>query len=186
MIIDEIQVADAPDAWRALGFDVPGEVCRVGTVPIRLGVEGRGITGWTLRDGDAPPSAASHPNRVTQIDHVVLMSQDLGRTAARLRDAYGLEVLRERDAGAFKQLFLRLGEVLLEVVGPHQPGSGQDTFWGLTFRVDDIDALAASMGERIGRVKDAVQPGRRIATLKGRELGISPAIAFISARPRQD
>jgi hypothetical protein len=32
-------------------------------------------------------------------------------------------------------------------------------------------------------VKDAVQPGRRITTLRSREIGISPAIAFMSERP---
>lgn len=183
MIIEEIQVADPPDAWRALGFAVEGDVCQVGAVRIRLGSHGTGITGWTLADTDAPAGTPMHANHVTRIDHLVLMSPDLVRTAQELRDAYGLEVLRERDAGAFKQLFLRVGEAVLEVVGPHQPEPGEDTFWGITFRVDDIDALAAFMGERVGRVKDAVQPGRRITTLRGEGIGISPAIAFISPRP---
>lgn len=183
MIIDEIRVADSPDAWRALGFVVDGDLCQVGRVRLRLGGTGGGITGWTLVDDEPRVSAPIHPNHVVQIDHVVLMSTDLVRTAQELRDAYGLEVLRERDVGAFTQLFLRLGEVVLEVIGPHEPGPGEDRFWGITFRVDDIDALAVQMGERVGRVKDAVQPGRRITTLRGQLIGISPAIAFISPRP---
>ena len=182
MIIDEIQVADSPDAWHAISFAVEGDVCQVGTVRIRLNGDGAGITGWTVVEAEPPPFAAAHPNGVTQIDHLVLMSPDLPRTAARLRETYGLDVLRERDAGKFKQLFLRLGEVLLEVVGSHEPGPGDDSFWGITFRVGDIDALVESMGERVSAVKDAVQPGRRIATLRGREIGISPAVAFISPK----
>lgn len=182
VIIDEIRIADSHGAWRALGFTVNGDVCQVGSVRFRFGGEGAGITGWTLVDADARSGAPTHPNHVTKIDHVVLMSPDLARTAKELRDAYGLEVLRERDAGAFKQLFLRLGEAVLEVIGPHEPGPGEDNFWGITFRVDDIDALAAHLGERVGRIKDAVQPGRQITTLRGQDIGISPAIAFISPR----
>lgn len=183
MIIDELRVADSPAAWQALGFRVEGDLCQVGAVRIRLGGGGSGITGWDVAAAEAPQRAPIHPNHVTQIDHLVLMSPDPARTATKLHDEYGLDVLRERDAGAFKQLFLRLGEVVLEVIGPHEPGLGEDSFWGITFRVDDIEALAEFMGERIGRVKDAVQDGRRITTLRGEQLGISPAIAFISPRP---
>lgn len=43
-----------------------------------------------------------------------------------------------------------------------------------------IDATADLLGEHVGRVKDAVQPGRRIATLRHRELGMSVNTAVIS------
>jgi hypothetical protein len=49
--IDEITVADEPDAWRAAGFavDETGE-CRIGHVRIRLVGRGAGkrILGWSL------------------------------------------------------------------------------------------------------------------------------------------
>jgi catechol 2,3-dioxygenase-like lactoylglutathione lyase family enzyme len=195
--IDEIRAGDSPEAWRAIGFTVTDDVCEVAGVRIRLTDSGTGITDWTLRglpegatDIDGIPTAAStaepsgspsHTNGVTRIDHVVLMTPDLGRTAAALTDL-GLEIRRERDAGAFRQLFLKLGDVILEVVGPQEAGPGESHLWGLTFVVDDLDATAAFLGDRIGRVKDAVQPGRRITTLRGREIGISPAIAFMTER----
>jgi hypothetical protein len=193
--IDELRVGDAPDAWRAIGFEVDDDVCRVGSVQIRLGREGTGITDWTLRevpadltDVDGIPTASSatppgeagtHPNGATRIDHLVFMTSDLPRTTAALV-ALGLDVRRERDAGAFRQVFFRLGEVILELVGPAEAGSGPASLWGLTFAVDDLDATANFLGDRTGRVKDAVQPGRRITTLRGKEIGISPAIAFMS------
>ncbi len=186
--IDEIRVADSPGAWRSIGFTVDDDVCQVGTVRIRLGVEGSGITGWSLREG-AAGSPTAHANGTTRIDHVVLMTPDLPRTTAEMEEL-GLEVRRERDAGEFKQVFFRMGDVILELVGPHNPGEGEAHFWGLTFTVNDLDATAEFLGDRVGRVKDAVQPGRRITTLRGREIGISPAIAFMSERstehPRQD
>lgn len=202
--IDELHVGDSPDAWRSAGFDVDDDgCCRVGSVCIRLGDEGTGITGWTLRevppgltdvDGvvsrlaspapQPPPATAVHPNGVTRIDHLVFMTPDLPRTTAAVV-ALGLDVRRERDAGAFQQVFFRLGEVILEVVGPVEGGPGPASLWGITFTVTDLDAAAEFLGERVGRVKDAVQPGRRITTLRGKEIGISPAIAFMSEHQRQ-
>ncbi len=196
--IDEVRVGDSADAWRDVGFTVDDDgICAVGTVRIRLGGDGTGITGWTLRDAPddlsdvdgiptlpstAPPAEPSaHQNGATRIDHLVLMTPDLPRTTTALV-ALGLDVRRERDAGPFQQVFFRLGEVILELVGPMDPGLGPSSLWGLTFAVDDLDATAAILGDRVGRVKDAVQPGRRITTLRGREIGISPAIAFMSEK----
>ena len=193
--IDELHVGDSPDAWRSIGFDVDDDCCRVGTVRIRLGAGGTGITGWTLRDIPAdltevdgvatatsatpPGEPGTHTNGVTRVDHLVFMTPDLPRTAAAVV-ALGLDVRRERDAGPFQQMFFRLGEVILELVGPVDGGPGPASLWGATFAVGDLDATAAFLGDRVGRVKDAVQPGRRITTLRGKELGISPAIAFMS------
>lgn len=199
--IAEMRTGDSPDAWRAAGFAVEGDVCSVGNVRIRLAVGGTGLRAWALRglpegitdfDGvetrgsSAPESEPGiHPNGVTRIDHVVLMSPDVDRTAAALQ-VVGMEVRRERDAGAFRQLFFRLGPEILELVGPKEAGPGDASLWGVTFVVDDLDATAEFLGDRVGRVKDAVQPGRRIATLRGRAIGITPAIAFISERPPQE
>ena len=193
--IDELRVGDTAHAWLAAGFSVDRDVCSGGAVRIRLGGDGTGITDWTLReipdathDVDGIPTALSsepacepghHANGVTRIDHVVLMTPDLPRTTTALT-SLGLDVRRERDAGAFTQVFFRLGDVILELVGPHETAPGPAHLWGLTFVVADIDATATFFGDRVGEVKDAVQPGRRITTLRGRPLGISPAIAFIS------
>lgn len=195
--INEIRVGDSPNSWRAAGFTVDGDICVVDGVRIRLGGPGAGITDWTLHGIprsvsaiDGVPTAASkadpagtatHANGVTRIDHVVLTTPDLHRTTTALSEL-GLDVRRERDAGKFRQAFLKLGDVILEVVGPQEPDEGSTHLWGLTFCVQDIDASAAFLGDRIGRVKDAVQPGRRITTLRGRDIGISPAIAFMSER----
>lgn len=199
----ELLVADRPEAWRSAGFTVDADgTCRVGSVAIRLlGEAGRrGVVGWSLRgmagertdlDGvpttasDAPPAEpAAHPNGTTHIDHVVLLTPDLARTVAALGEI-GLEPRRERagELGGrpMTQVFYRLGEVILEVVGAAgAAGEGPSTIWGLTHTVADIDAAAAALGEHTSPVKDAVQPGRRITTLRTRELGISVRTALIS------
>jgi hypothetical protein len=116
------------------------------------------------------------------------MTPDLPRTVEAL-EHLGQNARRTRDGNLngqpIRQVFFRFGEVVLEVVGPpEQTDDGPARFWGLTFTVEDIDATAARLGDCIGRVKDAVQPGRRIATLRHRDLDISVATAFISPDPR--
>lgn len=201
--VEEIEIADPAEAWRGAGFSVDGDgVCRVGGVGLRLvGREhGTGIVGWSLSGiagGDidgiptsaahtAPAEPVTHANGVTGIDHVVLLTPDLARTVAVLA---AIDVLprRERDAEMggrpIRQIFFRLGEVIVEVVGsPDTGGDGPSSLWGITYVVDDIEATAAFFGGRTLPVKDAVQPGRRITTLRHADLGISVRTAMISAR----
>jgi hypothetical protein len=209
--VDEFQVADLPDAWTRAGFSVDSGgdsdcVCRIGGVRIRLVGRGRGtgIVGWSLRglppdssldhlDGvpttrsdEVPSAPATHPNGVIAIDHVVVLSPDLGRTVESLA-AVGVDPRRERDGELggrpIRQLFFRFGEVIVEVVGaPETASEGPSTLWGMTYVVADIDATASFFGDRTSPVKDAVQSGRRITTLRHREFGMSVRTAMISAR----
>ncbi|MED5813683.1 glyoxalase [Mycolicibacterium sp. 050232] len=208
--VDEFDVADAPDAWERAGFVVDSDaVCRVGNVRIRLvGCErGTGIIGWSLRglppqgsfdDLDGVPTTrsntataqpATHPNGATAIDHVVLLSPDLGRTVSALADI-GVVPRRERDAELggrrVRQVFFRLGEVILEVVGsPDTASEGPSTLWGITYVVDDVDASAEFFGDHTTEVKDAVQPGRRITTIRHKDFGMSVPTAVISPTPQR-
>jgi hypothetical protein len=45
--------------------------------------------------------------------------------------------------------------------------------------VDDLEATGAVLGDLLGTPRDAVQPGRKIATLRP-EAGLGPAIAFMT------
>ena len=206
--VEEFEVADPADAWTRAGFSIDSDaVCRIGGVAIRLVGRGRGtgIVGWTLsgllsdrasRDLDGIPTTtagadtvapATHPNGVISIDHVVLLSPALDRTVQALA-AIGVEPRRERDGELggrpMRQIFFRLGEVIVEVVGsPQTAAEGPSTLWGITYVVADIEATAAFFEDGTTPVKDAVQPGRRITTLRHQELGMSVRTAFISARP---
>jgi len=204
--LDELTVADSPAAWREVGFAVDGDRCVVGDTRIGLagGGLGRGITEWSLRgiaaSGDLdgiptarserppPDTAPAHPNGVAALDHVVVITPDLERTIAAI-EAAGLDLRRIRDeptpAGAPRQAFFRLGAVILEVV--QEPpeaieragGDHPAFFWGLAFTAPDLDATVASLGDRVGEVRDAIQPGRRIATLR-RSAGLSLPVALMT------
>jgi hypothetical protein len=206
--IEELTLADEPGRWRELGFAVSGERCRIGAVDLRLAGEdaGRGIVGWSLRDLESteldglPTSraaaqpepaepAAAHPNGILAIDHVVAISPALDRSVLALQAA-GLNLRRRREeptpAGAPRQAFFRLGEVILEVVqepedvferagGAERPAF----FWGLALRVEDLEQTVERLGEMAGSVRPAVQPGRRIATLR-RAAGLAVPVALMS------
>jgi hypothetical protein len=215
--IDELTVADGADSWAALGFEVEGDVCVVGHVPIRLaGTEaGRGLVGWALdgaetaeldglsttvaagmgrvtvgmRQKVAPPE---HPNGITAVDHVVAITPALERTVTALQAA-GLDLRRIREeptpAGAPRQAFFRLGPTILEVVQEpddvlKRKGVGRPAFfWGLAFVAPDLEATVATLGDRVSETRAAIQPGRRIATLR-RSAGLSLPVALMTPSPR--
>jgi hypothetical protein len=210
--IDELTVADEPERWAAFGFDVDGDACGIGSVTVRLvgAAAGRGIVGWSLRgvaDSDldglstrassssAGEAAGEHPNGIIAIDHVVAMTPALDRSVEALTRA-GLDLRRVREeptpAGAPRQAFFRLGEAILEVVQEpdealaerreREPGPAR--FWGLALLADDLDRAATAFGEHAGEIRPAVQPGRRIATIK-RSAGLAVPVALMSV-PEQD
>jgi catechol 2,3-dioxygenase-like lactoylglutathione lyase family enzyme len=203
--IDELTIADTPRAWAALGFAVEAETCVVGEVRIHLAGPdaGKGLSGWSLRDVEgteldglattrsrrpAPGEVPAHPNGIPGLDHLVAISPDLDRTVAALRAA-GLDLRRIRaeptPAGAPRQAFFRLGGVILEVV--QEPAeatarAGGDRpafFWGLAFLAPEIETTVAALGDRVSEVRPAIQPGRRIATLR-RAAGLALPVALIT------
>jgi hypothetical protein len=204
--IDEIVIADEPSSWEALGFAVSGDAMQLGAVRIVLAGRdaGRGILGWSLRDLastelDGLPTTASrrpphayasgHPNGVGAIDHVVAMTPQLDRSVVTLQSA-GLDLRRIREqptpAGAPRQAFFRLGEVILEVVqepaevversgAPHGPAR----FWGLALVADDLEGTMTRLAEHASELRPAVQYGRQIATLR-RSAGLAVPVALMS------
>ncbi len=202
-VLTAITVGDAPEAWRAAGFVVDEDgTCRIGAVDVHLvGRDGgKRILGWafdglTRVDGDldglvttaatVPEGPApTHPNGVELIDHVVVLTPDRDRTIAAFAAA-GLDPRRSRETDTYGapmvQTFFRAGEVVLELIGTPEPmGDGPAGFFGLAHTCADLDATAALLDGHLGVVKDAVQPGRRITTLRHKDLGMSVATAFMS------
>jgi hypothetical protein len=200
--VDELVIADPPELWHELGFRVKDDCCEIGRVRVRLDSRaGKRIVSWSLRgiatdelDGLATTLSSSepredgepHPNGVVAIDHVVAFSPDLDRTVAAL-EAAGLDLRRIREeptpAGAPRQAFFRLGEVILECIqlpdSPDLDRSRNARLWGLALCTSDIDVTAAYLGDRLGQPRAAVQEGRTIATL-GRDAGSTVPLAFMT------
>ncbi|HMJ78615.1 MAG TPA: hypothetical protein VK507_21710 [Iamia sp.] len=205
-----LRIAEAPETWAAAGFavDTDGR-SRLGGVTLELvGTEaGEGVVGWSLRhlpEGaadalDGFPTAASgappaepetHPCGATAVDHIVLLTDDLQRTieaAARV----GLTPRRWRDhvladGTPVRQTFFVVGSLVLELVAPGQrpdrPRPGLRSF-GVALVCPDLDLARAALGPHLGEDRPAVQAGRRIATVRHRDLGLRTPIALMTPRP---
>lgn len=199
-----ITIGDSAEAWDAAGFALQtlsdgtrGLVLGQTTlVPIGgedrgirgLGVEGTANADLAIFDAASSPVGApiAHPNHIGAIDHVVMMTGDCDATTATLTAA-GFEARRVRRLVVGdverRQTFFWMGDVILELVGPDEAEAepAPPSLWGLALTCPDLDASVAALGpERCSEAREAVQPGRRIATMRTRELDISVAIALMS------
>jgi hypothetical protein len=198
------------DRWRSLGLTVTedGVVPLYGTC-LRIiesaaelapasGSPG-GIVGWELSGvpADVPTSVdglntlvvaatdplfGDHEMGAVGLDHVVVLTGDLGRTSDAIMGATGCELKRVREVGTMRQGFHRIGGggLIVEIVERPEVEADEARFWGLVLNVEDLDAACRLLGEdRIGTPKDAVQPGRRIATIR-EDVGLGLPVALMT------
>ncbi len=205
-----LSLAADPEAWSRAGFTVAGGEVRLGSARVRLaGADaGRGAVGWDLAGplagdldglplpGVAAPSpgpAAVHLNGIATVDHVVAFTSNLDRSVAAVQRA-GLQLRRRRNGptggGSARQAFFWLGDVILELVEhPPQAREAGDPdaparLWGLALVAPDLDATAEAVGDDLlGQPRDAIQPGRRIATFS-RAAALGVAVAVMSPHPQ--
>ncbi|MGI9578788.1 MAG: glyoxalase [Microthrixaceae bacterium] len=202
--LDTVVLGDEPRGWAELGFSVSdhplGAALRLGNTDLVLTDAGGGFEGWSIAGVDdsiaglplaAPDSrseqpSTDHPNGVRGIDHIVFHSGDPDATVAEFESA-GIERRGGRSTDSYgapmRQVFFWLGDVILELIGPDEGEPTTDgplSFFGLALWSGDLDASVTGLGELAGRPKDAVQPGRRIAGIRGAKVGVSTPLAFMS------
>ncbi len=78
--------------------------------------------------------------------------------------------------------YIVAGTCLIEVVAPAEPDDRPATLWGMALSVRDLDAAVSYLGDACGTPKGAVQPGRRIATVRGDVLGLTTPLVLLSPR----
>jgi len=202
-----LTIADEPGSWSQAGFAVENGQARIDSVTLTFSSDSelRGIVAWSLtgvdavaidgltteparprpEEGDDADTVSMHPNGSATVDHVVVASPDLPRTIEAFT-RIGMETRRIRDTDQYgapmRQVFFRLGRPVLELIGPPEPsGDRPASFWGLALTVGDLDATKDLLGDRLSDPKTAVQPGRRIATLRHETLGITVPVAFMTS-----
>ncbi|MEI8391636.1 MAG: hypothetical protein WCG40_03970 [Actinomycetes bacterium] len=161
------------------------------------------VVGWTLvtdvaltsMDGvptkvvDAPHPKPEWENslEVLSIDHIVITTGSLDRTCGEIAESMHLPLKRIREAGhGMRQGFHRAGPIILEIL--ERPDLARETsaaIWGLVFVVADLDATVSWLGpDAVSEPRPAVQPGRRIASVK-KEVGLGLPVALMSPHVRQ-
>ena len=202
--VGELLVAGPVEPWEAIGLQVVDGVARIGGVALRFVAPGPdgvlGVVGWGLVgsptdvidiDGlathhidRAPEGPRDHSLAVVGFDHLVVMTSSLERTCAAIERATGEPLKRIREAGAIRQGFHRLGELIIEVVESPQFSGDVAQFWGFVWNVADLDAVCERLGtDLVPRPKSAVQPGRFIASLHS-TAGLGLPVALMSAPSR--
>lgn len=195
-----LTVGGPVEPWERLGLVVHDGLIPLFGTGLRVTGEGSsGLRGWSLSGLDAPagsidglatesvetgpPVLASHPLGAFQLDHVVVSTDSLERTCGAIADATGAPLKRVRELGTMRQGFHRLGGLVVEVVERVGQPEGPASFWGLVLTVDDIGVALDHLGDLVGDAKDAVQPGRRIATVRD-EAGLGLPVALMSPNRR--
>lgn len=208
-MLDGVVVGGSIEPWQTLGFAggerielangaiVIDDDARPGAVALRVvssshvigdvvDVDGlmcdvvEGLDG--LDDGDA--GELDHPNGAIELDHVVVLTDSIDRTSAAIVDQLELPLKRIREVGDVRQGFHRFADVgttrgcIVEVV--ERSDVRRPALWGFVVTVPMLDErLARFAGGAIGEARDAVQPGRRIATVS-RRAGLGMAVAFMT------
>ena len=205
--VEWLVVGGAPEPWERLGLAiVDGTVPLFGT-GIRFDPDAApGIVRWALSglaaDAAADPDAGpididglvtdvvdparpvlvEHPNGAIGLDHVVVTTNELERTCTAIETATGAPLRRVREVGEVRQGFHRVGGggLIVEVVERAGLPVAPAWFWGLVINVEDLDLAAERIGpDGIGAVTAAVQPGRKIATVRA-ELGLGVPVALMT------
>ncbi len=129
-----------------------------------------------------PPTFADHPIGAIGLDHVVVMTCDLDHTSVAIAEATGCELKRIREVGEMRQGFHRIGSagLIVELVERPDIPDGPAAFWGLVVNVDDLDLACDLIGpDLVSPPKGAVQPGRRIATIRN-DAGLGLPVALMT------
>ena len=197
-----IDIGGDVDAWLAIGLVADDH----GRIPFSNGalefVPGaQGVVALSIECADELPHeidriavrpgavvpAVDHPIGVVEIDHVVVMTDSLERTSEGFATALGLECRRIRETDTVRQAFHRFADQggrrgsIIEIVESDRVRS--PALFGLVLNVADLDAAAARLGpELVSAPKPAVQPGRRIATVRA-GAGLGVALALMSPEP---
>ena len=163
--LTELELGGAVAAWERLGFAADGDGLRVGAVGLRFpGGEPAGIAGWTL----AGARSADLDGLRTR---VVAEAEAAGELPAHPNGALRLDHVvvftpdLDRTFAAFEAAGLELRRVRDAGTPEHPLRQG-------FFR----------LGDDLGAPRDAVQPGRRIATVR-ESAGLGVPVAFMSPAP---
>jgi catechol 2,3-dioxygenase-like lactoylglutathione lyase family enzyme len=139
---------------------------------------------------ERPLSVRSAAAPITALDHVVVSTSDPERAAALYGARLGLDMALDRSHPDWGQLmFFRCGDLIVEVV--HRPGKDaamdktRDSIWGLSWRVDDVDATRArllSVNIDVSEVRTGRKPGTRVLTVRDGTCGIPTLLVERTAR----
>jgi catechol 2,3-dioxygenase-like lactoylglutathione lyase family enzyme len=130
------------------------------------------------------PSAAVPVHAADALDHVVIRTADPEAAIALYGGGLGIRLALDRELAGTRMLFFRTGGVTIEVVGDANAGEN-DAFYGLAYRVGDIEEAHARMqgeGCDVSEVRNGRKPGTRVFTVRDGTCGVPTLILRDPAR----
>ncbi len=138
---------------------------------------------------DALPlaAAADAAAAVSGVDHAVIMTADAEAACVHYRDQLGLRLAFDRrfEERRVRLLFFRIGGITVELAAPlaaAPDAAPRDRFWGISYRVPDVDAArarVAAAGFDVSDVRPGHKPDTRVCTVRRETHGV--ATLFIAA-----
>ena len=195
--VTAIALPGSREPWERAGFACSSLGFLAGAVGVRLGsdagrivleppsaLDGCGSSRATEATGEM--AAGPHPNGVSGVDHVVVATPDMDRSREAFIEA-GLDLRLDRqesrDGRDIRQAFFLAGPCVLELVASGGDRGLPAELWGITFVCEDLDRLPALEPPPAASIREAVQPGRRIA-IADRVLGLPTRVAFMDPRTK--
>lgn len=140
---------------------------------------------------ERPRSTETGVAPIVGLDHVVVSTEDSERAAALYGARLGLDLALDRSHHDWGQLlFFRCGDLVVEVVRRPVAGgdANHDKLWGLSWRVDDIEAARDRLiaaGLDVSEVRNGRKPGTRIMTVRDGTCGIQTVLLERSPKPAE-
>jgi catechol 2,3-dioxygenase-like lactoylglutathione lyase family enzyme len=143
-----------------------------------------------LSPPDALPAAAASgtpESTVSAIDHVVIMTASAEGVISLYGDMLGLRLALDRtfEPRKLRLVFFRVGGLTVECAAPlagestlgaPAPTADHDRFWGISYRVPDIDAARERLsraGVDVSEVRTGMKPGTRVCTVRSQTHGVA-------------
>jgi catechol 2,3-dioxygenase-like lactoylglutathione lyase family enzyme len=135
----------------------------------------------------SPPAAlpaataiAAEEGTVSALDHAVIMTSDAEASIAVYRDLLGLRLAFDKtfEQRGLRLIFFSVGGITVELAAPLAASdpAAPDRFWGLSYRVDDIDAArarVAAAGFDVSDVRRGHKSDTRVCTVRRETHGVA-------------
>jgi len=180
----ELEAGD-PSVHSIRFISAPG----AGAMPWPLGDEAYNGLRVIVADAQTAERAAP-PDAANAIDHVVVRTPNPDRAIALWRDRLGLRLAFDREfpERGLRLIFFRSGGITLEFASSSPPPSdpsGADQFYGLSYRVHDLEARRARLvaaGVDVSAIRPGFKPGTAVATVRSGTAGVPTLLLEDSGR----
>lgn len=133
----------------------------------------RGLFSFVIQhtEGELPSPKTYKPSTIRKLDHLVIQTNDADGLIKIYRDVFNIRLALDKIVERWKTriLFFRLNKTTIEVLEKPDDQEPNDTLWGLTWDVENIQQAhkrLVSEGVDVTPVKQGIKENTLVATIK--------------------